>query len=65
MYKEGKANNKYQFNKIFPLLIDIVPSFNAVQYQGKLMIQTWENDEKPNFTPKFGPKNFFCEFYLY
>ena len=62
---------KYRFNKIFTLLIqqkqnffwrfelyemlDIVPSCNLVQYQGKLMMQTLENGEKPNF----GPPKFF------
>ena len=43
-------------------MLDIAPSCNPVQYQEKLMMQTWENGEKP----KFGPLNFFlCEFYLY
>ena len=26
-----------------------------MQFTGKLMNQTWENDEKPNFGPDFGP----------
>ena len=40
-------------------MLDIVPSWNAVQYQGKLMMQTWENGKKPKFRPNFGsPKNF-------
>ena len=37
----------------------IVPSCNPVQYQGKLMMKTWENDEKPNFGPNFGPQKSF------
>ena len=30
-----------------------------MQYQGKLMIQPWENDKNPIFRPNLGPKNFF------
>ena len=26
-------------------MLDIVPSYNPVQYQGKLMMQTWKNAE--------------------
>ena len=33
---------------------DIVPSCNAGQYQGKLMMQIWENGENQNFGPTFG-----------
>ena len=39
--------------------LDIVPSCNPVQYQGKLMMQTWENGENSNFELNFGPLNFF------
>ena len=46
-------------------MLDIVPSCNPVQYQEKLMIQTWENVEKSNFGSNFGPKNVLREFYLY
>ena len=35
-------------------MLDIVPSCNIVQYQGKLINQTWKNDKKPNFGPDFG-----------
>ena len=51
-------------------MLDIVPSCEPVQYQGKLMMQpwemnpmqfkgklmnqTWENDKKPNVGPNFG-----------
>ena len=41
-------------------MLDIVPSYNPVQYQEKLTMQTWEH-----FEYKFGPKKFFREFYLY
>ena len=37
------------------LVFGIVPSCNLVQYQGKLMKQTWKNDRKPNFGPDFVP----------
>ena len=30
-------------------MLDIVPSCNLVQHQGKLMMQTRENDENSNF----------------
>ena len=36
-------------------MLNIVPSCNLVQYQGKLMNQTCKNDKKPNFGPDFGP----------
>ena len=35
-------------------MLDIAPSCNPVQYQKKLVMQTWKNGEKPNFrSPKF------------
>ena len=37
-------------------MLDIIPSWNPVQYEGKLMMQTWENDENPNF----GLPKIFC-----
>ena len=43
-------------------MLDIVPSCNPVQYHGKLMMQSLENDEKPNLGPNFGPPNFFSWF---
>ena len=42
---------------VLPLLIvDIVASYNCMQFQGKLKNQTWENGKKnlvlgPNLTP--------------
>ena len=30
-----------------------------MQFQEKIMNQTWENDKKPSFGPSFGPQNFF------
>ena len=32
-------------------MLDIVLSFNLVQYQGKLMNHTWKNDKKPILDP--------------
>ena len=32
-------------------MLDIVPSCNPVQYQGKLMIQSWQYGKKPNIGP--------------
>ena len=40
-------------------MLDIVPCCNPVQYQGNLIMQTWENDKN------LGPPIFFHEFYLY
>ena len=34
-------------------MLDTDPSCNPVQYQGKIMMQTWENGKKPNFRPNF------------
>ena len=30
-------------------MLDIAPSCNIVQYQGKLMNQTWKNNKKNSF----------------
>ena len=47
-------------------MLYIVPSCNNVQYQGKLMMQFWENGKNFNYKPNFGPPNFFFrEIYLY
>ena len=56
---------------VLPLLIvDIVASYNCMQFQGKLKNQTWENGKKkPSlgtkfdpFGPNVGPKKFFIDF---
>ena len=36
-------------------MLDILVSYHCMQFQGKLMKQTWENSKKA----KFGPPNFF------
>ena len=53
-------------------MLDIVTSYHCMQFQGKLMNQTWENDKKNSFGPDFGPfgtnlgpKKLFRGFYLY
>ena len=41
-------------------MLDIVPGYNPVQYQGQPMIQ---NGKKPNFGPNFGSlRSFFVSF---
>ena len=52
-------------------MLEIVASYHCMQYQEKLINQTWENDNKASFAPDFGlfgtnlgPKNVFWEFYL-
>ena len=53
-------------------MLEIVASYNCIQFQEKLMNQTWENGKKPSFKPDFGPfgpnlgpKTFFRGFHLY
>ena len=40
-------------------MLDIVPSCNRVQYQGKLMMQLWENGKNPNFGPNLRTQKIF------
>ena len=35
-------------------MLDIVASYHCIQFQGKQMIQTQENGEKPYFGPDLG-----------
>ena len=37
------------------LMLDIVASYQCMQFQGKLMNRTWENCKKLSFGPNFGP----------
>ena len=53
-------------------MLDIVKSYHCMQFQEKLMNQTWENDKKKSFGPDFSPfgtnldpQKLFCGFYLY
>ena len=36
-------------------MLDIVASYHCIQFQGKLLIQTQENGEKPHFGPDLWP----------
>ena len=56
----------------FYYMVDIVASYHCMQFQGKLMNQTWENGKKPSFGTDFGPfgpnvdpRNFYHGIYLY
>ena len=48
------------------LVLDINSSYYCMQFQGKIMNQTWENGWKPSFGPDFGPylvpKIFYVDF---
>ena len=35
-------------------MLDIVTSYDCMQFHGKLMNQTWENGKKPSFRADFG-----------
>ena len=36
-------------------MLDIVASYHCMQFQGKLMKQTWENRKKSSFGTDFDP----------
>ena len=36
-------------------MLQIVASYNCMQFQGKLMNKTWENGKKPSFGPNYDP----------
>ena len=40
-------------------MLDIVPNYHRIQFQGKFMIQTQENAEKHHSGPKLGLPIFF------
>ena len=47
--------------------LEIVASYHCMQFQGKRIIQTQENREKPHFRADFGPlrrQNFFSKIWL-
>ena len=47
---------KIFFGKFYPYyMLDFVASYHCMQFHGKLMIQTRENDKKPHLGPNFGP----------
>ena len=54
-----KYGPQKSFWQVLPLLVvDIVPSYYPMQFKGKLINQTWENDKKPNFGLNLVPKFF-------
>ena len=42
-------------------MLDTVAN-HCIQFQGKLINQTWEIDKIPSFEPNFGPQIFFMDF---
>ena len=36
-------------------MLDIIANYHCMQFQGKLMVQTQENGEKPHFVSDLGP----------
>ena len=62
----GPKNFFHRFYLYF--MLDIVASYHCLQFQRKVMNQTWENYKKPSFGTNFGPfgpnlgsKNFFSK----
>ena len=54
------------------MMLYIVASYHCMQFQGKLMNQTWENGQKPSFGkdfgllwPNFGPPKIFVVRFTY
>ena len=46
-------------------MLEIVASYHFMQFQRKLMNQTWKNGKKYSSGTNFGPKIFFSRFYVY
>ena len=50
-----------KFVAILPVLVEIIPSYHLMQFEEKLMSETWENDKTINFRsiltplPQFNP----------
>ena len=38
-------------------MLDIVAIYHCMQFQGKLMNQTWENGKKPSFETDLAPSD--------
>ena len=51
MAKTLISGPKFFFREFYFYQLDIVPSYHPMQFKGKLMDQTWENGEEPNFWP--------------
>ena len=64
---------QFLFDFYLYYMLYIVASYHCMQFQGKLMKQTWENGEKElvsglilaPLVQIWAPKNFFRGFYLY
>ena len=59
------SGSQFFFLGFYPYYLDIFPNYHPIKFRGKLMKQTWENSEKPNFGPNFesfrpnlGPQTF-------
>ena len=68
--KFGPPNNSWWILSCYKL--EIIASYHYMQFQVKLMNQTWENGKKPSlrtnfglFDPNLGQQKFFHRFYLY
>ena len=55
----AKIRDQKKFIRRFYIcqMLDIIACYQCMQFQGKLMKQTWENSKKPSFATEFGP---FC-----
>ena len=49
----GPKKNFHEFFLYY--ILDIVASYHYMQFQRRIINQTWENAKKPSFGPNFGP----------
>ena len=61
----GPPPSKFFCGFYLHYMLDIVASYYRMEFQEKLMKQTWENGKKISFGPnfdQFGPKKCFVDF---
>ena len=53
-FKPNFVFQNFFFRGFYLYQLDIVPSNHPIKFERKIINQTWENFEKPNFGPNFG-----------